>query len=240
MKYCILGKNGYIGTALSKKIEEIGEEIVPYPTPDINVLIHLASPSHPQFEQNVPYHMGEAIRSFELLLPYCKENGIFFVYASSALVYETKKKSPFRNCKNILEQMAEAYGAKTLGLRIFPVYGPNDMRTMIAQSCHSMKRGLSPKVYGDGTQTRDFIYIDDVVNNMIRLIKEEKDGILDIGGNKPVSFNQVVEIINNQLGTSIQPRYINLPPGYSAGICCKKPVPTHVSIEEGIRNILNQ
>lgn len=238
MKWCILGRHGFIGSALEKKLLSLGHSVISNPTPDVDILVHLASPTHIEFEKNVPYHMGESIRSFELLLPFCKDNNIHFVFASSALVYEPKKESALRNCKVILEEMAEAYGGKTLSLRIFPVYGPQEHTTAISQWCKQMKEGKRPEVFGDGTQERDFIYIDDVVDNIIRLSEVRQEGIADVGAGKPISFNEIVQIINNELKTNLLPLYLGVPLGYSKGVTTKRPLPIKVDIHAGIRKVL--
>lgn len=92
-------------------------------------------------------------------------------------------------------------------------------------------------VYGDGTQERDFIYIEDVVDQILHYVKMKKTGIVDIGAGKPTSFNDIINIINEILGTTLEPIYKEAPKGYSKGIVCKNPLPT-ISLYEGLRNIL--
>lgn len=236
--YCILGRHGFIGSALSKKLTSLGHKVVSNPTPMCDVVVHLAMPTHLEFEKNLPYQMNEAVQSFLTLLPFCKQNDIYFVYASSALLYENEKKTPFKNCKLVQEILADAYGGETLGLRIFPVYGIGETHTAISQACLKMKRGEAPTVYGDGTQTRDFIYIDDVVDAMVDMINAHQTGIRDIGSGIPTSFNQIIAEINKFLGKDITPRYVKAPAGYSRGITCWNPVTTRVSINAGIRKII--
>jgi len=240
MVYAIIGRHGLIGSTLAKKLEALGHSISSNPSPECDAIIHLASPTHVEFDKNTDYHMGEALASFQFLLPYCKQHDILFIYASSALVYETEKKSSFRNCKMILEQMAEAYGGRTLGLRIFPVYGNGENRTVISQWCRKMKAGFPISVNGDGTQTRDFIHVDDVVDNIISAIEYSRTGIMDVGPGNPVSFNEIIKEIQSQLDIEGVIKYNPAPVGYSKGIQCHNPVPCKVSLEEGIRRIINE
>jgi nucleoside-diphosphate-sugar epimerase len=232
MKYCIIGSHGFLGSAIARHLGEFST----FPTADTEILFHFGSPVHPPFEQNPDYYMREIIDSFLYLLPFCRDRNIYFIYASSALVYE--KTTAFAKCKLILEQLASAYQATTLGLRIFPAYGVGENRTVIAQWCHQMRQGQSPVVYGDGSQKRDFIYIDDVVDQITTLVQERAVGIADIGAGKPVSFNGIIGTINQVLGTTIQPTYVPLPHNYSEGISCQHPLPTKVDIENGIRKCL--
>lgn len=208
------------------------------PTPETKVLFHFASHVHPVFEQNPHYEIKSVIDSFTTLLPYCYDHGIMFVYPSSALVYE--RDTQFKRFKKTLEQLANCYQTKTLGLRIFPTYGPGEKRTVIYQWCHAMQNGCQPVVYGDGRQTRDFIFIDDVVDQIMTLVEERcwESRLVNIGSGVKTSFNSIVEMINRQLGTDIQPKYVVRPSSYSEGIVCANPMATKVSVEDGIRKIL--
>lgn len=233
-RYCVIGKRGFLGSALSKKL---GGDVDYFPKKDTKVVFHFDSPVHPIFEENPAYHLNRIISDFLFLLPYCRDNGIFFIYPSSALVYE--KDTEFTRYKKLTELMGSYY-PNTLGLRIFPVYGPGENRTAITQWCNAMQKGERPVVYGDGTQKRDFIYIDDAVEQMIDLMQRRVTGVRDIGAGKPISFNQIVKTINGVLGTKIEPKYIPAPVDYSKGIVCKDPLLTKYSLEYGIKRILEQ
>jgi len=229
---CIIGHKGFIGSALAKKVGEYTTT----PTKDTKTIFYMASVTHPEFESNFDYHLSKVVSDFLYLLPFCRDNNIKFIYPSSALVYE--KDTPFVKSKRVLETMASCY-PKTLGLRMFPVYGPGETRTAISQWCHDIMKGVKPIVYGDGTQKRDFIYIDDVVDNIIHMATKEYEGIKDLGAGKPVEFNQILDIIGKISRKEFNINYIPAPSGYSEGIVCRNPVPTNVSIEDGIKNILN-
>lgn len=242
MKAAVIGRKGFIGSALAKKLDLYGYEIQSFPTKDTDILYHFGSPVHPPFEENPDYHMQEILSSFMYLLPFCRDNNIRFVYPSSALVYE--KYTFFAKSKKIMEVYASCY-PNTLGLRIFPVYGPGENRTAIYNWCSAMKKGLSPLVYGDGKQERDFIYIDDAVDAILSFSGIGKEtisfqpGVKDIGIGEPVSFNFIIDAINDILDTKILPTYTYPPDGYSEGIVCKNPVPRKTSITQGLRNVLN-
>jgi nucleoside-diphosphate-sugar epimerase len=134
--------------------------------------------------------------------------------------------------------MASCY-PNTLGLRIFPVYGPGEERTVISQWCKAMKKGEQPVIYGNGQQRRDFIYIDDAVNQIISL-SENTSGIVDVGAGNPVKFRKIVEIINSVLKTDIKPIFAKEPEGYSVGITCHSPLSTQINLENGIRKLLGR
>lgn len=230
MKYCVIGRHGYLGSALEKKLGKVDS----VPTEDNKVIFYFASPTHVPFEKNPAWHVHTILESFKFLLFFCKKHDIKLVFPSSALVYE--KDILFTQLKREMESMFLASGVRGVGLRIFPVYGVNDGRTAIYQWCKAVKEGKRPSVYGDGTQSRDFIYIDDVVDNIIRMSGEQ--GIMDLGVGKRTTFNKIVNIIIKEAKSDLVPKYIKSPVGYSDGIICKEPVPTKVSIKQGIRKIL--
>lgn len=226
--YCLIGRQGFIGGALAKRLKDVSST----PTKDTEVIIDMGSPVHPPFEENPDYY-------FKTLLPrhlYFLSLGKYYVYPSSALVYEPKEIA-FTHFKRAMEEIAKAY-PNNLGLRIFPVYGPGERRTAPSQWCEAMKKGEQPIVYGDGTQERDFIFIDDVVDAILKFIEDRATGVRDIGKGLPISFNNIVSMINIILKTNLEPIYKPLPSQYSAGIVCQNPVNTNYSMYDGLSKIL--
>lgn len=233
-RHAIIGRHGFIGSALASRLGDVTS----MPTADTRILFHFGSHVHPVFEQNPDYEMKQQLDSFSQLLPLCGDRGILFVYASSALVYE--KETQFSRFKLTLESLAKCYKTKTLGLRIFPSYGPGENRTVISQWCREMALGLAPKVYGDGKQSRDFIFIDDVVDQILELTESPRwsSSVVDIGTGTLTTFNEIVAAINSELGSEIQPQYIPRPTQYAEGVQCSNPMPARVPIQVGIRRIL--
>ena len=77
-----------------------------------------------------------------------------------------------------------------------------------------MVGGEIPVIWGDGTQTRDFVYIDDLARAILILAQNSKESIVNIGSGEAISFNKVVEIINSILETNIIPEHIEKPKFY--------------------------
>lgn len=122
-------------------------------------------------------------------------------------------------CREIL---ARSYylenGLNSVGLRYFSVYGLHEKHkgkfaNNISQFLWSMTNGQSPIIYGDGTQTRDFTFVDDAVQaNILALRSEEMEfGIYNIGTGIETSFSRIVEIINQHLGTDVKASYVDNP-----------------------------
>jgi nucleoside-diphosphate-sugar epimerase len=240
---CVLGSHGFIGSSLVTEIKKRGGKITTTPTKDSIAILHFASYTHIPFEKNPAYHTHELLSSFMYCFNFCKENNIPFIYPSSALIYEAPR--PFYWLKKITEEMQNIYRAKSLALRIFPVYGVGEGErghpTAIQQWIKQMLKGERPIVYGDGTQSRDFIYISDVVDNILDWIDwNGEGGIRDIGVGKPLVFNDIIKIINKELGTNLKPIYKSIPQGYAKGIKCPYPVQTKVDICEGVRRMIKE
>jgi nucleoside-diphosphate-sugar epimerase len=230
--YTIIGSKGFIGSALAKKIGAYTTT----PTEDTDVLIYMGSTVHPEFEKNFDCHFNKIVSDFLYLLPFCKQHGIFFIYPSSALVYE--KETPFVKSKKIIEMMASCY-PNTLGLRIFPTYGPGEQRTIISTWCRAAKEGKTISIYGDGNQSRDFIYIDDVVDIILDHVQKKTEGVIDVGAGQLTKFNEIANIIKEVSGNTAPIEYLPAPSNYvtGEGVLCKNPSHIRVPIRDGIKKI---
>ena len=102
------------------------------------------------------------------------------------------------------------YGLPVVSLRYFTVYGPR-MRPDLAIPIftRALLQGGSPTIFGDGEQTRDLTYIDDIVNANIKFLENNRaDGeILNIGGGKRVSVNQLYKYLKQLTGGTVEPVY---------------------------------
>lgn len=158
------------------------------------------------------------------------------VIASSAAVYgndgQLPKKedmkpnpvSPYGNSKLMNEYIAENYhkqhGLRAICLRYFNVYGPrqspkSEYAGVISKFIERMLRKERPVIYGDGEQTRDFVYVADVVKANILAMESEKvnSGVFNIATGRQTSIRELVKTINEILGTDIVPTYQPERPG---------------------------
>jgi UDP-glucose 4-epimerase len=106
----------------------------------------------------------------------------------------------------------EIYGLQTVCLRYHSVYG----RRQIGDNIHAaaipkfllcMQKGERPEIYGDGTQTRDFTYVKDIVQACILFAENDATGVFNISSGKSYDLEQVVAIINKVIGKNIAPIY---------------------------------
>jgi UDP-glucose 4-epimerase len=106
-----------------------------------------------------------------------------------------------------------------------------------------MVEGRRPLVYGDGEQTRDFIYIDDTVESIVQLAERYHDSpVIDVGSGITRSFNRVIELINHQLPKKIEPVYVEKPANYVENTeAIMKSHPYHapqVNLNQGIERLV--
>lgn len=234
----LIGRNGFLGSEIAKKLHKFDTT----PNRFSNRIFFFGSPSSViLFNKNIDYCFRETINSFLEVCSLAKQNNIYIVYPSSATV--NNKNNSYARCKAALEEIAQGYGIKSLGLRISASYGPGEEHkgeyaSIVYQWCKEMKQGKQPVIWGDGTQTRDFIYIDDVIDNIIELADKRTEGIYEIGTGINTSLNEVVATINKVLGTDIKPKYIPKPDSYIQETPVKA-VNCKVSLEEGIKRIIN-
>jgi len=82
---------------------------------------------------------------------------------------------------------------------------------VVAQFADDLARGRRPELHGDGTQTRDFTHVDDVVRAPGLAGEERLTGIYNVGTEESYSFNALVDMLNEELGTDIEPSYVRNP-----------------------------
>ncbi|MBI4456993.1 MAG: SDR family oxidoreductase [Acidobacteria bacterium] len=106
------------------------------------------------------------------------------------------------------------FGAPIISLRYFNVYGPrqdfaSEYSAVIPRFAMAMLQGKSPTIYGDGEQSRDFTYVENVVDANLRAARSSNaDGkVLNIASGNRTTLNQLVDLLNQLLGTSIQAIY---------------------------------
>jgi UDP-glucose 4-epimerase len=170
-------------------------------------------------------HARNNILTTQQLLDFYRKKGIKkFVYASSSSVYgdsELQLKenmalnplSPYGITKLAGEHLCnlyyKSYGTPVISLRYFTVYGPRQRPDM---AIHKFIRAIMDEreltIFGDGEQTRDFTFIDDVVEANIVAAKSNITGeVLNIGSGSQITVNELVSKISNELGKVAKIRY---------------------------------
>lgn len=228
----ITGENGFIGSALLKELNARNIKD--------DYFFFFGSPSSQILFNEDSGCIRETIEPFLDACDYCKRHRLKLIFPSSATVYNNN--NSYSRTKSALEDIVEAYGIDYLAFRIFAGYGPGeehkkDYASVIYQWIKQMKKGERPVIFGDGKQTRDFVYITDIVDNIVNNL--DKSGVIDIGTGINTSFNEIVKIINKELNTNIKPKYIGKPVNYINETICKNPIKNPINIKNGIKNIID-
>ena len=200
---------------------------------DIDFIFHFGAPS-----SVVLFHKHESAKLLDTILGFFniiqlaqKRNVEKLVYPSSGSVYgytkPPQKETMSLNTTNLYgvgkiacEKIASAYSnLNSVGLRIFAGYGPGEghkktYASPVTLFLASMLRKKSPRVFGNGEQSRDFVYIDDVVKCIIKSAERNTPHILNIGSGKSYTFLDVIDKINKILGSNIRPTFIQKPANY--------------------------
>jgi len=170
--------------------------------------------------ENPHVYISSNILGFINILEACRNYNVKNLsYASSSSVYGLNKSQPFKTTdmtdtpvslyaatKKSNELMAHSYNhlydIQTTGLRFFTVYGPwgrPDMSPMLFTDAILNDRAI--KVFNNGDMSRDFTYIDDIVNGVIKVIENPSNfTIYNIGNNSPISLMEFIEIIEKSIG----------------------------------------
>jgi len=176
--------------------------------------------------------MQTNVNTFYDLLEIAKINGSVMVYASSAAVYgnlpspqTVGKESPeniYGYSKYMMEQIARQYGKENpdmviVGLRFFNVYGPREYykaktASMVIQLGHQILNGTAPRLFNDSNKImRDFINIDDVIQANIKACDTNHSGVYNVGTGKPRSFQDIADLLQQELGTNLGTEYFPNP-----------------------------
>lgn len=196
----------------------------------MDVIFHLGMPSSSPMYKADPSLVGETIGEAVQLFEYAKTCNSKVIIASTSSLYNGYK-APFSELNNLpipfdfytetryaIERLARTYnslyGMKAIILRLFSVYGPREEHkgkyaNIVSQFLWEMRKGNAPVIYGDGSQGRDFIHVDDVVEAFVLASKYDSDkvDIFNVGTGKFATFNDVVGLLNDALNTKIAPVY---------------------------------
>ena len=146
-----------------------------------------------------------------------------FVYASSSSIYgdalalptredaTPRPLSPYGVTKLAAEHMCELYreehGVDTVSLRFFSVYGPRQRPDMaFRRFCEALAAGRPIEVFGDGRQTRDFTYVQDIVAAVRAAGEHDVSGVLNVGGGGGISLNRALELLAGVAGRPLDVR----------------------------------
>ncbi len=201
-------------------------------------VIHLAAQAGVRYSiENPMAYIDSNMVGFATILEGCRHNDVkHLVYASSSSVYGMNKKIPFSTDDNVdhpislyaatkksNELMAHTYShlynIPTTGLRFFTVYGPwgrPDMAPILFADAIANDRPIN--VFNHGKMQRDFTYIDDIVEGVIRIQDSIPDKnalyrVFNIGNSEPVELEEFINCIENALDKKAEKNYMPMQDG---------------------------
>lgn len=217
-----------------------------------NRVVNLAAQAGVRYSLENPLaYIDSNLVGFGHILEGCRHNGVeHLVYASSSSVYGSNTKMPFSIHDNVNhpvslyaatkkanELMAHSYShlyqIPTTGLRFFTVYGPWDRPDMALQKfAKAIMSGEPIQLFNYGNHRRDFTYIDDIVEGVIRVLDKPAQPnpdwngdspdsgssyapwrIYNVGNNNPVELNDYIAALESALGKEAEKELLPLQPG---------------------------
>ena len=240
---------------------------------DVDAVFHLAALSSMQMHEDDPRRGARVnVEGFVNTVDQARRDGCdTVVYASTSSIYgdrtepspedmDVEARTGYEASKLARERYAEffanRYDVSMAGLRFFSVYQgyeggaeehKGEFANIIAQFADDIANGRSPVIYGDGSHTRDFTHVDDIVRGIELAADDRLTGIYNLGTGVSYDANTVVEMLREELDSDVEPEYVENPiPGdvfvnHTMADASKMKEATgwepQISFEEGIRQV---
>ncbi|KAB1185423.1 MULTISPECIES: NAD-dependent epimerase/dehydratase family protein [Haloferax] len=271
--------DGYLGSPdnLDDAVDYVEASVLDddLPTEDVDVVFHLAAlSSYRMHEEDPAKGVRVNVEGFVNTVEQARNDGCeTVVYATTSSIYGNQTEpSPetmsvtantgYEASKLARERYAEYfhthYDMQLAGMRFFSVYQgyggseahKGEYANLIAQFADDIANGETPVIYGDGSQTRDFTHVDDVVRGLIDAADNRLNGVYNLGTGESYDLNTLVDKLNTELETNVEPEYIENPISESVYVqdtmadTTKMSEATgwepRVSFEEGLRRVCAQ
>ena len=205
-------------------------------TSDIDYIFHLAAMASVPLSVERPIECNEInLNATVKLLKSAANNDVEkIIFSSSSSVYGENRNMPLKEseppmptspyaaskagCELYLKSFYESHGLNYISLRYFNIFGPKQDRNsqyaaVIPNFISSLLQGKQAEIYGDGEQTRDFVYVGDAVTANIAACESDYNGIINVASGKKLSINRLYEIIKATLCSDLEPKYLPERPG---------------------------
>ncbi len=207
----------------SRKIGDLGIT----PEKIFHLGIYSASPMY----RDNPFLTGEVVNGMIAVLEFARKHGSGVVFASTSSIYNGIE-PPHREdiipgvtdfytearigAERVSQLYNKLYGLNIAAMRFFSVYGYHEdskkgYANLATQFFKSMKKNEEPVIYGDGTQRRDFVFVTDVVDALIRASSIKGYDVFNVGTGKNYSLLELVDKINALLGSDVKAKFIEMP-----------------------------
>jgi UDP-glucose 4-epimerase len=229
----------YLGTPdnVDERVEFVEASVLDDDLPtDVDCVFHLAALSSREMLEEHPREGAKVnIEGFINVVEQARKSGCeTIVYASTSSAYGSQREpcpegmalqastgydASMLGRERYAEYYSDFHDLSLAGLRFFSVYqgyGGNEEHkgtyaNTISQFASDVAGGRAPVLWGDGTQTRDFTYVDDIVRGVVLAAEERLDGVYNLGTGESYSFNETIARLNDELGTDVEPEYEPVP-----------------------------
>ncbi len=198
---------------------------------EMDVIFHLAAIPGVQDSIDHPVRTAEVNMLGTLkMLEYAREKDAgTFVFASSCAVYGDPGEMPISEStppnplspyatqklasEHLIRNYSELYGIKGVSARFFNVYGPrqnpySEYSAVIPKFISLCLEGRRPVIFGNGEQTRDFVYVKDLVRGLELMASvEHKENIINLGSGREISINELAGTIAKETGCGLEPEH---------------------------------
>ena len=199
-------------------------------TKDIDYIFHLAAMASVPLSVENPIECNDVnVNATVKLLKAAADNNVKkIVFSSSSAVYGENRNMPLKeteplmptspyaaskaSCELYLRSFYDSYSLNYTGLRYFNVFGPKQDKNsqyaaVIPNFISALLEGKQAVIYGDGEQTRDFVYVKDIVRANIAACESDYNGIVNVASGEKLTINRLYEIVKNTLGSELEPDY---------------------------------
>ncbi len=230
----------YLGTPenLAPDVEFVEASVLDDDLPtDVDVVFHIAALSSYMMHEDDPARGARInVEGFVNTVDQARQDGCnTVVYASTSSIYgDRTEPSPesmpveantgYEASKLARERYAEYfhnhYDLSMAGMRFFSVYQgmeagaeqhKGEYANLIAQFADDVANGRRPEIWGDGSHSRDFTHVDDVVRGLELAADHELDGVYNLGTGEQYTIDHLVQRLNDVLGTDVDPVYEDNP-----------------------------
>lgn len=187
---------------------------------EFDYCFHFASPcSILMFNESPTQCWNESIEGTKRIMEFCQYNGVKLIIPSSGSITK-QSMNLYAKSKVALEGYMQSWDyPHWVVAKIFATYGSQETckgkyASVAYQFARRIKDRQAIEIWGDGRQTRDFIYIDDVINSLIVIAQERSKEIVEVGSGSATDLIMLSELIGEKLGLRVYRHFLETPPLY--------------------------
>ncbi len=198
---------------------------------DVDYVFHLAAMASVPLSVDNPIKCNEQnVDTTVKLLDACRNNNVKkIIFSSSAAVYGNNENVPLKetealnptspyaaskaSCELYLKTFYDSYGLNYTILRYFNVFGPKQDKNsqyaaVIPNFISALLEGEQPVIYGDGEQTRDFVFVKDIVQANISAAETDYNGIVNVASGEKITINKLYDVVKETLDSDVDAEHL--------------------------------